>query len=947
MIFAVASRALAILAASLLVCGLWSSAAGIAANSKGNAVTAPLRTLVAKTDALPANALPKGKRLGLEKTAADARVWAGKRPCKAIRDLAHFRRILLGVKVRRGRKGTKRGVRIATLAPLSLRATSGLLASKRTKACGGGTKPSRRHTTEVKILRSDANGLKLKVQLAQLRFVPKTGGGRTWTQLTLTGTEAPGKPGTPGIPALSNLIGVPDGAKVVAKAANVDSYDLGGVNVYPAQPDPADAIVKAPSFGKPPFVNGSFVVDEKAYRAKGLQPDNPVDGSVLGQARDLTIGDLSLPVAQYNAKKKTLKVLTSLVVNIDFKGGSHAFSSQLSSPWERPQRSFAASMINANAITTTIPEIVRPCGFEMLVLTNPATRTAADVFANARRAAGFRTVVAETGTGPGQIGTTAAEIQAYVRARLTAASCIHPSYITIMGDDELVPTFPGINGIPSDLQYSMRDDADELPDVAVGRILGADQAQVGAAVDKIIGYETKAPGSGDFFTHATLAAQFQDVDGEGQVNDGQENRTFSQFAETVRSGLVKRGVTVDRVYGDEPETEPKRFNDGTALPASLLKPTFPWDGTGADVSADWNAGRFLIIHRDHGWSDGWGTPFFTTNDVEALTNGSLLPVVMSINCASAEYDNDETSFVQQALVKANGGAVGVFGDTRNSPTWHNSQIGLGFVDGLLPSVLPSEGPATAQRMGDALINGKLRLAGLAPPGSDGNTRSELYLWHYFGDPSMQMWGGGHPPRVFDPSLFKAVFREEVASGPGPGPEPPYSVLVNLPAELAGQPISLLRGGEVIGKAIAGDGSVTIPATFDESRIKPGELEVAVEADGAQPVSAPVEGVPRVATSLQQACPAGGKPGLPLAVTGTLSGAPTGSMVEVTFTPPQEGPIVVKTTTDQSGAWSASVTPTESQRGNWTIASSYSGTAEYAESKAGPCTVPVFFEVEIF
>ena len=91
----------------------------------------------------------------------------------------------------------------------------------------------------------------------------------------------------------------------------------------------------------------------------------------------------------------------------------------------------------------------------------------------------------------------------------------------------------------------------------------------------------------------------------------------------------------------------------------------------------------------------------------------------------------------------------MFGDTRNSPSWHNSQIGLGFVDALLPSVLPSEGPASKQRMGDALVHGKLRLAGLAPPsgpgivGGDGNTRNELYLWHYFGDPTMQMWGGGH------------------------------------------------------------------------------------------------------------------------------------------------------------------------------------------------------------
>ena len=130
---------------------------------------------------------------------------------------------------------------------------------------------------------------------------------------------------------------------------------------------------------------------------------------------------------------------------------------------------------------------------------------------------------------------------------------------------------------------------------------------------------------------ATIAAQFQDDD-----NDGQENRTFIQFAETVRNGLVARGVAVDRIYDDCPTANPLKFNDGTDLPAALQKPTFAWDGDGADVTAAWNEGRFLMIHRDHGWSDGWGHPGFTTTDVQALQrNGNLLPVVMSINCSSA------------------------------------------------------------------------------------------------------------------------------------------------------------------------------------------------------------------------------------------------------------------------------------------------------------------------
>ena len=70
-------------------------------------------------------------------------------------------------------------------------------------------------------------------------------------------------------------------------------------------------------------------------------------------------------------------------------------------------------------------------------------------------------------------------------------------------------------------------------------------------------------------TKALVAAQFQDDD-----NDGQENRTFITMAETVRNGLTARGVAVDRVYGEHPGNNPQRFQDGSALPASLMKPTF-------------------------------------------------------------------------------------------------------------------------------------------------------------------------------------------------------------------------------------------------------------------------------------------------------------------------------------------------------------------------------------
>jgi hypothetical protein len=917
--------------------------AGTDAVAATSPTTKALRSLVRQTKALPSIAAPAYQRRRLVRFSSHALASARARPCVAVADLTRYRGVLGRIHVKSGRRYLRANQRLAALGPASLRASRLLLADKRTKRCGGGVAPSTRPRTKVAILSSDAEGMKVQVALPALRFVPRTGGGHAWTQLVLPNTDAPSRPGTPGIPIASRILGVPDGAELSVVPGTAVSYTLQGVDVFPAQEEPVDADgdEPRPDFTKPPFAEPPFSLDEEAYATDRLIPAKPAMGAILGTARDLVIGNLQVPAAQYNAADRKLKVLNSVIVNVSFEGGPHTFSGELGSPWEHAQRTVARALLNRDVIHPGVFDPVRPCGEEMLVITNAATRPAADQFAIARRAAGLRTSVFETGSV--QVGTTAIEIQSFIRSRLTAVRCIHPSYVTIMGDDDLVPTFTGaetLNGIPSDLPYSMRDNLDELPDVAVGRIIGNDQAAIANAVTKIIGYETTVPTTA-FMRHATIAAQFQDDD-----NDGRENRTFIQFAETVRNGLVNRGVSVDRIYADSPTANPLKFNDGTDLPAALLKPTFAWDGDGADVTAAWNAGRFLVIHRDHGWSDGWGHPGFSTSNVDALTNGSLLPVLMSINCSSGAYDYDETSFAGNALVKPDGGAVGVFGDTRDSPSWHNTQIALGFVDALLPSVLPTEGPATTQRVGNALIHGKLRLAGLASPLTDGSTRNELYLWHYFGDPSMQMWGGGHGPFVIDPALLVAVY-EALDPGPNPGP-PPYQVNVTFPAVLAGQTISLLREGQVIGKAIAGPGSVTIPVTFGDNAVEPGDLQVALEADGAQPVSVPVEGV----TKLTQNCPtpyvSTSGTDKPFTVTGQLEPAFANAAIQIVYTTPDGKRIEKTAMTNTDGNWTNTINPAAEANkvggrtyGAWTVQSFFNGDDDdHAASQTAACTVQV-------
>ncbi|MFA6299338.1 MAG: C25 family cysteine peptidase [Nocardioides sp.] len=845
------SSFLALLTTSVLVVSLAASvpaATGVAAPTRAPAPSATekaspaankaLRTLVTQTGKLSRKAVRPPSRTRLVKLSRAARSHANAAPCRSVAELARYRTVLKGTKVRPRPKAlrTRTLNRLAGLNTLSTRASLLLLASPKTRQCGGGVAPSTRGEAKTTVMASTGNHLKVAVAMPKVIMMPERVGGRSYVRLLAPDTVTPGRPGQPGIPIVSELFGVPEGAQVSVDLASSKSVTLDNVQLFPTQPEPVDD-EPAPDFTEPPFSAPPFVPE---LPLKGTFPQRPADADLLGTARDVRIGRAGLATAQYTPSTDTLKVFTNLVFDVKFKDGK-GFDAPLSSPWELSASRLVGGLLNEELIRAGgVFELYR-CGEELMVITSSATFAEAQTYANARVADGFRTRIYTLGRA---LGTTATAIQTFIRSHVNSATCIRPSYVTIIGDDEYVPTFTtGPGGIPSDNPYSTANNADELPDIAVGRILGNTPTELQRFIAKINHYTTTPP-TGSMLTRASIAAQFQDTDDAGEVNDGREDRTFIQFAETARTGLVRRVVTVDRIYEDGPTTTPTHFNDGTALPSGLLKPGFAWDGDGADVSAAWNAGRFLMVHRDHGWSDGWGDPLFTTTEVNALTNtNDQLPVLMSINCASASYDNDETSFVQQALVKETGGAVAAFGDTRNSPSWHNSQIGLGFLDGLLPHVLLGEGPSAKLRVGDALVNGKLRLAGLAPPsgpgiaGGDGNTRNELYLWHLFGDPTMKMYGGTKQFLILEPRQFTTVYRP---LPPTPEQTFPYEVEITLPQPFAGQPISLMtlnaNGGflDVVGKAV-GDGSVkvTIPAQFSDGA--PDRLAVVVNADDANPV----------------------------------------------------------------------------------------------------------------
>jgi hypothetical protein len=176
-----------------------------------------------------------------------------------------------------------------------------------------------------------------------------------------------------------------------------------------------------------------------------------------------------------------------------------------------------------------------------------------------------------------------------------------------------------------------------------------------------------------------------------------------------------------------------------------------------------------------------------------------LPVVFSVNCASGKYDDPTPNFAEQILQLSGGGAVGLIGDSRDSPSWANSHLARGMFDAIFPNVMPAYGSATPiKRMGDVLNSAKIYLD--TQNGIDGqsatDTIAEHYLYTYFGDPSMQIWT--HQPPTFILSRVAIALLEN-------------GILLTVTQEgTEGAAATLLRAGMPVGRALVVNGQALIP-----------------------------------------------------------------------------------------------------------------------------------------
>lgn len=714
----------------------------------------------------------------------------------------------------------------------------------------------------VEILQADNTVFAAEVHLPEAQLWPvHAPDGNEYMEMALPGVDLDGSiAGQPGVPVIHRVVAIPEGAEVFVSDVEVRaSRYMTDVIIYPAQPDPADiAPAQEPSGDEMPdpkdFMDAPFTIDEKAYASAENYPPQIVRVQPLGKMRDLNVVQLSIAAGQFNPAKRTLQLFDKVQLAMKFEGGVGGFLPRetVDNPFDNHATPIYELALNYEIVHKwPYPGdiLARICwGYEYLIITDPAFRSAADTLRNWKVQKGISTVVVETGNDANDAGTTPVEIQSYIRKKFN--NCIiRPSYVLLLGDAESIAPFYRNthygDSAGTDLDYALMDNTDILPDLATGRISVDTLSQAEIVINKIVSYEKTPPFAPSFYSSLSFGAYFQccrtDV-----ADDGRTVRSFIETAELVRDELISLGYNVERIYstgtGYHPEypaagrdTTPRKYRNGAALPADIGAGSgFGWNGSSADVINAINEGRFLMFHRDHGGVNGWSSPSFRNSHLNSLSNTTKLPVVYSINCASGLFDNEtlnagaqnwnyntnvNSSYWAENILRMEGGAVGIIGDTRNSPTWANSALSRGLFDATWPGVVPQGGATSIRRLGDILNYGKSYLAGqvgvaqTAGSVSQNEANTDIVLYHVFGDPTMEMWTS-NPWTIKLPKLYEILKYD------------PRIWELRYPVE--GAVITLLQEGNPVARATVRNGVANMPILLDGFDAERGfELSAAV------------------------------------------------------------------------------------------------------------------------
>ncbi len=563
--------------------------------------------------------------------------------------------------------------------------------------------------------------------------------------------------GKPNIPVIISKISIPNGMEPFIKIIQGKPIIFDNIDLSPVQEPLMDCECER-----------KYRYDSVVYKTNKFYPGKLAECEKVKNKRGYKFSDLYMYPYQYNPVKKRLVVYPEMSVAVEFKGSHQAIKKTLKNQkvedFIRYQTINGQKVlqyelfgeisgddvlydVNKDDVSQTnlkSTSLSSTGGCEYLIITHDDFESAADTLATWKESLGIETTVVTTS----DISSTY-DADSDVKRRDGIEDYIDnaynnwnpcPEYLLLFGDVEFIPTYI-IGSDATDIAYAdINDPLDYAADIpGYGRLPIDTESEASTIVDRIIDYESTNKGN-SFYNNVLGAAYFQDKEYWEITCDGTATRGYAETMEDIRN-FMENGLSLNftSVYtaqdcGITPTDWLWSCGNSYRAPSTWCTSVEPedldWSGTTADIADAIEDGCFLVMHRDHGAYNGWGEPHFRSNDVLTLDNGSLRPVVWSINCQTGRFDyaSDEC-FAEYWITHPTGGAAGVIAATRNTWSFSNERLIKGLVDAVWPTFDYEGSNDPIYRLGDILDHGKNIV----------NSDAKSRRYHYIGDPTMRIF----------------------------------------------------------------------------------------------------------------------------------------------------------------------------------------------------------------
>jgi len=590
------------------------------------------------------------------------------------------------------------------------------------------------------ILRQNSSDLSLNFSVQEYFAADAEVDGEALQSIHIPGVFLPNNEGAPDLPGMSRYIAIPEGASVSFNIVDYRTEIVPNMNIAPAFRIPLDTEDGPLDYNK----------DMQIFSKNEFYPAQPVAISDVMQIRGVDVVIIGITPFQYNPVTKELIVYRDMQIDLNFIGGNGQYGEdRLRSKWWDPI--YSQTILNYESIpekdysnTSTKDD---GCEYLIVVPDNPDFITWADSIKNFRQKQGIVTqVVTLTQIG----GNTTSALENYFNTAYNTWTPA-PSAVLLLADYGTGGATgtgiisPPFSGCVSDNIYADVD-GDDLPDMHFARITARNASELEITITKFLDYETDPPTNPGFYDHPITALGWQ------------TERWFQICSETVggfwANELGKNQVRINAIYSGNPNNGIWSTATNTNTVVSYFGPSglgyIPLDpstlggwtgGNASQVNAAINSGAFMLQHRDHGGTTGWGEPDYDIGDLSGLYNDDL-PFVFSINCLTGKYNNSSECFAE-AMHRYEHRALGLIAASETSYSFVNDTYVWGMYDLMWPQFMPDYGapPSNSDWIYPCMGNsaGKIFLQGSSWPYNTNNKAITYYLFHHHGDAFMTVY----------------------------------------------------------------------------------------------------------------------------------------------------------------------------------------------------------------